>query len=104
MPKTVVSDGGDQRADLSLPKMSVVTMDAVPDPPVNARRDKYGVLWTQIGELKPGRALRAVFGSEKQAKYVRSSLRKRAKAEGLFLSSSHETDLVTWYFWIEKTL
>lgn len=77
-------------------------MDAVPDPPINMRRDKYGALWEQIGELKAGRALRAVFGSEKQAKYVRGSLRKKAKAEKQQLSSSHETDLVTWYFWIEK--
>lgn len=102
MAKVAVVNGGGQRTDLGFPTISVVAMDAVPDPPTNARRDKYGVLWEKVAELKPGRALSAVFSSEKQAKYVRGSLRKKAKSEGLFLSSSHETDCLTWYFWLEK--
>lgn len=97
-------EGGGQRPDLAVPVISEVAMDAVPDPPENIRHDKYGALWRQVRELKPGRAARAVFGSEKQAKYVRGQMRARAKAQKLFLSSSHEADGVTWYFWLEKVV
>jgi hypothetical protein len=77
-------------------------MDEVPDPPVGESRGKYDGVWFQVCECKPGKAVRVEFESEKQAKYVRAAMRKKAKADGKFLSSSHTADGTTWYFWLEK--
>lgn len=96
------SNKGGQRVGLPTPKSSVVGMQEVPDPPASRSREKYGRIWEQIGELKPGKALRVDFESSKQALYVRGILRKKAKAEGVFLSSSRTADDLTFYFWLEK--
>lgn len=77
-------------------------MQDVPEPPASRYPGKYDGIWAQIGELKPGKALRVDFDSDKQAHYVRGVLRKKAKDEGQFLSHSRTADDRTMYFWLEK--
>jgi hypothetical protein len=77
-------------------------MQDVPEPPAARQRGRYDAIWAQIEELKPGKALRVDFDTDKQAHYVRGVLRKRAKAEGQFLSHSRTSDDRTMYFWLEK--
>lgn len=77
-------------------------MDEVPNPTVGENRSKYDGLYEQIGALKRGQALRVEFGSESHAAYVRGAMRKRAKKDGQFMSSSRDATGLTRYFWLEK--
>jgi hypothetical protein len=76
-------------------------MDAVPDPSTN-EAGKYGEMFEQIGQLKPGSALRVEFATNSMALYARSRLRKLAKEQRMMLSSSKENHGATRYFWLEK--
>jgi hypothetical protein len=83
------------------PKVGVVTMDAVPEPP--PRNGSVGEsLYAEISKLKPGTALKAEFENEKNAEYVRGKLRSLAKKDKQFMSSSKSADGKTRWFWLEK--
>lgn len=83
------------------PETAVVTMEQVPQPP--PRNGSIAEeLYVQIGELKTGNALRALFENEKHGDYVRGKLRNLAKKDKQFMSSSRSADGLTRYFWLEK--
>ena len=88
---------------LPLPTLVVVKMEDVPNPP-RQNRDKYEALWTRICKLPEGSALSATYAQQGHAKYVRTSLKKKAKNTGKFLSTSHTPDGLIWYYWLEKAL
>lgn len=83
------------------PTVSVVSMDVVPPPPPRAGSCAED-LYTKIGDLKAGQALKAVFGSPKHGDYVRGKLRSMAKKDKQFMSSSSTPDGLTRWFWLEK--
>jgi hypothetical protein len=91
------------KAMLQLPTLAVVKMADVPNPPM-ARRDKYEAIWTRICKLPEGSALSATYAQQGHAKNVRTSLKKKAKNTGKFLSTSHTPDGLIWYYWLEKAL
>lgn len=93
---------GGARVALPDPKVSVVTMAAVPQPPATRGRDKYGSIYERIRSLAAGSAVRVDFETEKQAQYVRAQLRKRAKTEKKYLSHSRTPDNRSMWFWIER--
>lgn len=76
-------------------------MKAVPEPPITSRHDKYAPIWNQIINIAGDKAVCLVFSDPKQAMYVRGKFRKKAKEMARFLSSSHSSDALTWYFWLE---
>ena len=82
------------------PKVGVVTMAEVPDPPRNG--SIADALYVRVGALKPGSALKAEFESEAHGDYVRGKLRGKAKKDRQFMSSSRSADGLTRYFWLEK--
>lgn len=83
------------------PSVAVVKMDDVPEPP--SRNGSIAEdLYAKICELKLGTALRAEFENEKHGDYVRGKLRRMAKKDKQFMSSSRSADGKTRYFWLEK--
>ena len=93
--------GGARGPRAAAPKVSVVSMDAVPDPGIEP--GKYAEMFDQVLALQNGNALRVDFASKSHALYVRAVLRKMAKGRKRFLSSSKSPDGTTRYFWFEKT-
>lgn len=93
---------GGRFTPLPLPTVCEVAMKDVPEPPLRDARDKYAFLWAKVQALGGDRAVCAAFTEERQAKAVRAKFRKLAKAAGKFLSTSHSSDGLTWYFWLEK--
>jgi hypothetical protein len=87
---------------LPMPTLTEVTMADVPQPPMDSYRGKYEAVWERILALRGDRAVCAVFAHERQAKAVKASFKKKAKAIGKFLSTSRSHDGLTWYFWLEK--
>jgi len=54
--------------------------------------------------MQEGSALSATYAQQGHAKNVRTSLKKKAKNTGKFLSTSHTPDGLIWYYWLEKAL
>lgn len=80
----------------------VVSMDAVPMPPVGGARNAPAVrIWRQIMSAGAGEAVRVETESSKKGFVLRGTLRKKAKEVGTFLSSRYEADGTAFYFWIE---
>jgi hypothetical protein len=84
------------------PKVSVVTMADVPEPPLGGNAGVADELYRQLRNLKPETAIKAEFVCKKNADYVKAKLKKLAKADKLFLSASRSVDGKTRYFWFEK--
>jgi hypothetical protein len=76
-------------------------MDQVPDPPL-----RFGSvaesLYSQIGKLKAGMALRADFESDAHAEYVKGKIKGLAKKDKQLLGSSRSEDGKARWFWLEK--
>lgn len=82
--------------------MGAVGMDGVPAPALAGRVGIGDRLYAQICKLKRGMALEVRFETCKHAEYTRGRVRKKAKDDGQFLSSSRSDDGCTRYFWLEK--
>ena len=81
--------------------VDMVSMDAVPEPPISHRSGKYADIFKKIQALGPNRALRVKVPNEKVGYFARIELRKKATKAKRLLSSSREAGNLTWYFWLE---
>lgn len=98
----ITKQGGATWKRHAAPKSSVVTMADVPEPPLTGRSGISDALYAQIAALKPGSALKVEVETEQHGDYIRGKLRKKAKADKQFMSSSRSADGKTRYFWLEK--
>ncbi len=78
-----------------------VVLDDIPPTAVRAPRGQFEPVYESIADLKRGSALPLTFETEKDGYAARACLRKIAKRNGEFLSSSRSADKLTIYFWIE---
>ena len=101
LTKYVPKGGGASIKPIPAPKISVVTMDEVPDPPAGARHGRWSELLDQIEKLGKGSALRVETGDLKRGLYIRGQLRAQAKKRSRFMSSSRSGDGTVFYFWLE---
>ncbi len=91
-----------RRAAAVAGEISVVDMDAVPDPPVSGRSRGYVEgIFARIKALPAGKAIKIPVPKKIRGTYIRAKLRRLAKEERRFLSSSRSADKLTWYFWLE---